>query len=369
MSEADTSPPATKQEKITSAVAPSSAAVADDSQPHSDKADNGLISADNKVPTAKFALTEKALDVAFNDMWANNANAISHCYSNTDALKVDFTRTGKRSFLGMINDATNSVYRMVQGAVTDFFRQTVLDFTYGSIGLHGLERYYDDLNSRDPSESIRLARVRASAIDSCRREVVPESEEVIGEWTLCSPLQANTVQALKLEEKVALLTARALYVCSYDFGSEKLNEFTKVLVGDIVGIQEGMSTTIWAACSWFIYFMLTIVFSFPPCVDLAPDRSLRHFAPRVLSSRRQLGFCRYLSQRHLTKQHHRFYQKHDHHHWRRNYCHLGSRYRIYPAYLCLPCHLGRHRRSNLAFQRQHSGTFEAPASHGQRPSI
>lgn len=139
------------------------------------------------------------------------------------------------------DDATNSVYRMVQGAVTDFFRQTVLDFTYGSIGLHGLERYYDDLNSRDPSESIRLTRVRDSAIESCRREVVPQSEDLIGGWTLCSPLQANTVQALKLEEKVALLTAKALYVCSYDFGSEKLNEFTKVLVGDIVGLQEGMS--------------------------------------------------------------------------------------------------------------------------------
>lgn len=138
-----------------------------------------------------------------------------------------------------IDDATNSVYRMVQGAVTDFFRQTVLDFTYGSIGLHGLERYYDDLNSRDPSESIRLTRVRASAIESCRREVVPESEQLIGGWTLCSPLQANTVQALKLEEKVALLTANALYVCSYDFASEKLNEFTKVLVGDIVAIQQG----------------------------------------------------------------------------------------------------------------------------------
>lgn len=50
-----------------------------------------------------FQLSEKAFDDAFNDVWANNANAISHCYSNTDALKVDFTRTGKRSFLGMIS--------------------------------------------------------------------------------------------------------------------------------------------------------------------------------------------------------------------------------------------------------------------------
>ncbi|KAJ1029274.1 hypothetical protein NDA13_002528 [Ustilago tritici] len=219
-------------EKITTAVAPSSSNL-----------NTTSLTKLTDLPPPRFTLTEKALDEAFNDIWANNANAISHCYSNTDALKVDFTRTGKRSFLGMINDATNSVYRMVQGAVTDFFRQTVLDFTYGSIGLGGLERYYDDLNSRDPSESLRLARVRASAIESCRREVVSETEPLIGGWTLCSSLQANTVAALKLEEKVALLTNKAMYVCSYDFGSEKLNEFTKVLVGDIVGIQQGLYVT------------------------------------------------------------------------------------------------------------------------------
>ncbi|PWN54447.1 hypothetical protein IE53DRAFT_308310 [Violaceomyces palustris] len=178
--------------------------------------------------------------IAFNDLWANNANAISHCYSNTDALKVDFTRTGKRSFLGMINDATNSVYRMVQGAVTDFFRQTVLDFAYGSIGLGGLERYYDDLDSRDPSETVRLARVRASAIQSCKRDVVPEGEQVLGGWTLFSPVEQNKVHSMKLEEKVALLTSKAIYVCRYDFGAESLLEFTRVLIGDITGLQEGL---------------------------------------------------------------------------------------------------------------------------------
>ncbi|PWY98607.1 hypothetical protein BCV70DRAFT_201926 [Testicularia cyperi] len=201
------------------------------------------IASSKDAPRPQFVLTEKSLDDAFNDIWANNANAISHCYSNTDALKVDFTRTGKRSFLGMINDATNSVYRMVQGAVTDFFRQTVLDFIYGSIGLNGLERYYDDLNSRDPSEAVRLVRVRASAIESCHREAIAGTEPLVGAWTVCSPLEADKIQSLKLEEKVALLTSKALYICSYDFGSEKLNHFTKILVGDIVSIKTGLYVT------------------------------------------------------------------------------------------------------------------------------
>lgn len=271
MADVDTSPPADTASKIATAVAPAAAA-----------------SSPTSVPAPRFVLPEKTLDLAFNDIWANNANAISHCYSNTDALKVDFTRTGKRSWLGMINDATNSVYRMVQGAVTDFFRQTVLDFTYGSIGLHGLERYYDDLNSRDPSESVRLARVRASAVESCTREVVPETEEVVGGWTLCSPLQKDTVQALKLEEKVVLLTSKALYVCSYDFGSEKLNEFTKVLVGDIVGIQEGTSRYPSSYPGLLSSLLITVSLMMLMLIWLR-NRPLRHFAKRLLPSGRQLG--------------------------------------------------------------------------------
>ena len=82
--------------KLDTAVAPASAGASD-------------IATDKRAPrneqkaALRYTLSEKALDDAFSDIWANNANAISHCYSSTDALKVDFTRTGKRSFLGMIS--------------------------------------------------------------------------------------------------------------------------------------------------------------------------------------------------------------------------------------------------------------------------
>jgi hypothetical protein len=84
-------PAASTQEKVATAVAPPSAARTD------------VAARAEETSAVRFVLTDKALDDAFNDVWANNANAISHCYSNTDALKVDFTRTGKRSFLGMIS--------------------------------------------------------------------------------------------------------------------------------------------------------------------------------------------------------------------------------------------------------------------------
>jgi hypothetical protein len=43
------------------------------------------------------------LDVAFNNLFANNGDAISRAYAGTSALKGDFTRTGKRDWRGQLN--------------------------------------------------------------------------------------------------------------------------------------------------------------------------------------------------------------------------------------------------------------------------
>ncbi|KAI3481200.1 hypothetical protein L1887_56517 [Cichorium endivia] len=69
-------PAASTKEKVATAVAPPSAARTD------------VAARAEETSAVRFVLTDKALDDAFNDVWANNANAISHCYSNTDALKT-----------------------------------------------------------------------------------------------------------------------------------------------------------------------------------------------------------------------------------------------------------------------------------------
>lgn len=45
----------------------------------------------------------------FRNIWTDNADRMSIMYSGTPALKTDFTRTGKRSFRGIINDGNNSL--------------------------------------------------------------------------------------------------------------------------------------------------------------------------------------------------------------------------------------------------------------------
>jgi hypothetical protein len=48
----------------------------------------------------------------FKNVWADNADAVSMQYSGTGALKTDYTRTGKRSTVGLLNDLVNCMYAM-----------------------------------------------------------------------------------------------------------------------------------------------------------------------------------------------------------------------------------------------------------------
>lgn len=51
------------------------------------------------------------LEPVFRNFWADHADALSLLYSGTPALKTDFTRTGKRTIRGMLNDGKTSVIR------------------------------------------------------------------------------------------------------------------------------------------------------------------------------------------------------------------------------------------------------------------
>jgi phosphatidylinositol 4-phosphatase len=61
----------------------------------------------------------KAFEKIYKSVWANNADAISLGYAGTGALKVDFTKTGKRTVRGMFNDGVNSCMRYYINNLTD----------------------------------------------------------------------------------------------------------------------------------------------------------------------------------------------------------------------------------------------------------
>lgn len=64
-----------------------------------------------------------AFDSLFKNVWADNADLISVQYSGTGALKTDFTRTGKRTVQGALQDGVNSMTRYIKNNFSDGFRQ------------------------------------------------------------------------------------------------------------------------------------------------------------------------------------------------------------------------------------------------------
>ncbi|CAB9519906.1 Phosphatidylinositide phosphatase SAC1 [Seminavis robusta] len=70
-------------------------------------------------------------EVSHRLLWAENADAISRLYAGTPALKRDFTRTGKRTKLGALDDGMNSLQRYYLNNFMDSDRQEGTDLLVG----------------------------------------------------------------------------------------------------------------------------------------------------------------------------------------------------------------------------------------------
>ncbi|KIK59630.1 hypothetical protein GYMLUDRAFT_44597 [Collybiopsis luxurians FD-317 M1] len=178
-------------------------------------------------------------DRIFNDVWANNGDAISRAYAGTSALKGDFTRTGKRDLSGLLNDGVNSLARMYTSTFSDWFSQAVIDYMLGNRTISVFSEFLLKLQSTDPRDLIRLSKIRAEAIATSVSRCLAEGERLLSGWTLFSPEDLNTTIGEKFEEKVLLLTNSALYIVSYDYTLEKVKLYTRVPLGDVVGIKKG----------------------------------------------------------------------------------------------------------------------------------
>ena len=73
------------------------------------------------------------LEEAFREGWTNNADVISILYTGTPALKTDFTRTGKRTWKGALNDGVNAVQRYYINNFCDGYNHDCLDVALGKL--------------------------------------------------------------------------------------------------------------------------------------------------------------------------------------------------------------------------------------------
>ena len=78
------------------------------------------------------ATDDPSFDVLFRNVWADNADVVSRSYSGTGALKTDFTRTGKRTRVGMLRDFQASLTRYLQNNFADGPKQDGYDLFLGA---------------------------------------------------------------------------------------------------------------------------------------------------------------------------------------------------------------------------------------------
>ena len=83
------------------------------------------------------AFTEQVLGCAqverqFRLAWADHGDDISRQYAGTGALKSGFTRTGRRSLGGLLDDGAKSAMRYLRNNFADGRRQDALDLLTGT---------------------------------------------------------------------------------------------------------------------------------------------------------------------------------------------------------------------------------------------
>lgn len=84
------------------------------------------------LPPADMAENYASFQHLFRNMWADHADVISKAYSGTGALKTDFTRTGKRTSEGVLQDGLNSLTRYTKNNFFDGQRQDAFDLITGA---------------------------------------------------------------------------------------------------------------------------------------------------------------------------------------------------------------------------------------------
>lgn len=73
------------------------------------------------------------LEEKFRYMWTDHANVISILYTGTPALKTDFTRTGKRSTQGALDDGKHALQRYYINNFCDGYNHDCLDLCLGHL--------------------------------------------------------------------------------------------------------------------------------------------------------------------------------------------------------------------------------------------
>ncbi|KAG9287678.1 hypothetical protein G9A89_000090 [Geosiphon pyriformis] len=128
---------------------------------------------------------------------------------------------------------------MYQNTFKDFLRQATIDYVLGNRKADVFQELQQRFEVSEPGDADRWAKVRASAIETSSEIVIVDNEDKINGWTFLSPVEANARRGKAYEEKVVLLTNKALYVCTFHYRLEKVIQFKRIGLSEITLIEKG----------------------------------------------------------------------------------------------------------------------------------
>ncbi|KAI7860681.1 SacI homology domain-containing protein [Circinella umbellata] len=102
------------------------------------------------LPSTQMIENDTQFMTIFNNTWADNADVLSLAYSGTGALKTDYTRTGKRTYTGALNDLSNSLIRYVKNNYMDGSRQDGIDLFLGMYTVESSSLYNSPFLKKKP---------------------------------------------------------------------------------------------------------------------------------------------------------------------------------------------------------------------------
>lgn len=195
----------------------------------------GLLPPDETLP--------RSCRIAFQQIWANNGDAISQQYAGTAALKGDFTRTGERKFSGMMKDGVNSANRYYL-RFKDDYRQAAIDVLLGqpiaeeTLLSAGLQEDDAEGELLEKEENVRML------IDDLKKMLIVEPEQCLGGWSLVNADPVTGDHDRQEMDTILLLSQRAFYVGWYDDEKEQVTQYQQVFLEDIEKIEIGLEPSI-----------------------------------------------------------------------------------------------------------------------------
>ncbi|XP_016912461.1 phosphatidylinositide phosphatase SAC2 isoform X2 [Apis cerana] len=186
----------------------------------------GLIPPDGTLPTN--------IRQTFQLLWANNGDIISKQYAGTNALKGDYTRTGERKFTGLMKDGVNSANRYYLNRFKDVYRQATIDMMLGNVVNE--EVFQERTEEEDNAATAIHVKL---LIEDCKKLLIPDPEVILGSWGLidADPVTGDLTETEM--DTILILTRDSYYVADYDDQIDKVTNYQRVPLEDIVLIEFG----------------------------------------------------------------------------------------------------------------------------------